>query len=408
MKIAFIGLGAMGLPMARRLATVGGADVVACDIDAGRLALAAEFASTTTSIAEAVAGAEAIFTVLPADQHVHAVVEELAHHVSPGQVYIDFSTIGPATITDAASRFADLGVATVSMALTRSTAAAQAGELVLFAGGLDDELADRFREPFEAMAIDVRRTAGIPGAKALKLANNMIIACIDVAVCEALVLGESLGATAEEVVAALRRNGADSWALVNHIEKYVLPDDLGPGRFSTRYMAKDVQLFSRMALDVGVPAVLAGLVSAQYRGTVAIGLGDHYHMIVKRWQESAAGRHPSTPNDVPVPPSETDLPRELDAIGRALAGIQLLATDDGLAACEATGVPRTEAAAHLLGGSAGNDYLATVAADAPYDGPDHQSMVDGLDRVIDLSEDLAVPSLCYETARRLLRAHLPA
>ncbi len=88
-------------------------------------------------------------------------------------------------------------------------------------------------------------------------------------------------------MSALAENGADSWALHNHIMRYVLPEDLGPGRFSTLYMAKDVRLCAELAASVGLPAFFCGLSRAYYRGSVSHGHGD-YHMIAIRLMESAA------------------------------------------------------------------------------------------------------------------------
>lgn len=396
MRVAFIGMGAMGLPMAGRVAAVEGIDLVACDLNPARLAMAGEFARTTDSVSVAIADADVIFSVVPADAHVLAVAEQIGAHGRPGQVYVDFSTIGPETVDRVARDLAMAGITVVSMALTRSTAAAQAGELVLFGGGMDDELSALLEPALSAMSVEVRACETLGGAKALKLANNMVVAGIDVAVCEAIVLGGAFGLSATEVVAAIGAHGASSWALTNHIETYVLPDDLGPGRFSTNYMAKDVSLFSTMALGQGGPGVLAALVSAQYRGTVAMGFGNHYHMIVRRWQE-LAGRRYGRLGEVLEPTA--DLPRTL---AHSIAGTHIVLSEDALAATTATGVARREGAAHLIAGSAGNAYLEALLADDPRGIPDVETTRHGLDTAIALSEQAHLPSILLAATRALL------
>ncbi len=79
--------------------------------------------------------------MLPADSHVRSVVAEVVETAERGQVFADLSTIAPATIEAVANELADVGVRTLSVAITRGTAAAERGELGLFVGGDDIVLA---------------------------------------------------------------------------------------------------------------------------------------------------------------------------------------------------------------------------------------------------------------------------
>lgn len=405
MRIAFIGLGAMGLPMATRLSQVADIDLTVFDLDDDRLSQARDLGRTATSFADAVDGAEFVFTVLPADRHVRAIVDDMVAHGTRGQTLVDFSTIDPSTILEARDRLAEHGIATVGITLTRSTAAAAAGELVLIAGGLDT-VGDKLDAAFDAMSEDVRDVGGIDTAKAMKLANNMVIACLDVAICEAMVLGATQGLTPADVVEGLKTRGADSWPLRFHIERYVLTDELGPGRFSTHYMAKDVLLYNEMALAQGVPSVLAGVVSSQYRGTVAMGLGDHYHMIVLRWQELAA----SMGDRAPVTADDTRRSATLDLLAGGIRAVQALSSEDALSTVTATGLARVEAAEHLQGASSGSDYLLEVIAQHS-DGLDRaglETIRAELDTLCALAEEVAVPAQMFELARRDAVARLAA
>src|SRR5687767_9020732 len=102
MRIAFIGLGAMGLPIARRLASVADVELILYDLSRDRLDLAQPLGRIARSVAEATAEADAVFSVLPADRHVESVVADIAVAARPGQIYVDFSTIAPATMNRAA------------------------------------------------------------------------------------------------------------------------------------------------------------------------------------------------------------------------------------------------------------------------------------------------------------------
>jgi 3-hydroxyisobutyrate dehydrogenase-like beta-hydroxyacid dehydrogenase len=114
-------------------------------------------------------------------------------------------------------------------------------------------LPEPLRDPFDAMAGDVVIVGSNASAKAFKIVNNMVVAILDILICESIVLAGLAGLPGQAVVDALEDAGVTSWVLQNHIVKYVLPDDLGPGRFSTRYMAKDVSLCNAFARPTPPP-----------------------------------------------------------------------------------------------------------------------------------------------------------
>jgi 3-hydroxyisobutyrate dehydrogenase-like beta-hydroxyacid dehydrogenase len=382
MKIAVIGLGAMGLPIARRLGGAEEIELAVFDLDAGRLATADGIGRTAASAADAARDADAVFTILPADRHVEAVAADVGG--APGRVFADFSTIGPQTIERVAERLAADGSETVSVAITRGAVAAAEGRLALYVGG-DPAAAEALRPAFDAVATEVRHTGGLASAKAVKIANNMVVACLNVAICEALVLGARLGVDARTLTDGLAAGGADSWALRNQIVACVLGDDLGPGHFSTVNMAKDVALFLEMAEAHGTQAQLAGAAAAAYRGTIAHGFGEHYHPVVVRWLERCAGDRP------PVDGGDA-----LPELCRAVVAVQQLASLAALQALEPTGIVPTEAEGHLTSGSAGNESLATVAATMRLDGA---ALAADLGRVLALADRAAVPCQLLETAR---------
>ena len=386
-SLALIGLGAMGEPLARRLADVGGLDLTVFDASPERLAALEGVGRHAASVADAARGADMVFTVLPADPHVEAVTAELS---GPG-ILVDLSTIAPRTIEAVAARLARAGMTTVSVAITRGTAAARRGELALYVG-VDGELPAVVRPALDALASELLLVDGLGGAKAAKIANNMLLACLDIAICEALVLGRRLGLRDEEVTSRLLEAGADSWALRNHVIRHVLADDLGPGHFSTVNMAKDVALFLDLAAGGGEPAPLAGVAAASYRGVIASGLGEHYHPIVIRWLERAAG--PPREGAVPAPGA-------LDAIAAGVVAVQALASREALAVAGRAGIGAAAAAGLLARGSAANPSLERVAH-----GRDGwaATLGDDLAATLALAASAAVPAHMLEAARHALPA----
>jgi len=381
----------MGLPMARNLARTDGIKLTAYDLSGSRLAQAGDIARLASSVADAVQGADAVFTVVPADQHVTAVAREVAAAHAGNRWFADFSTISPATIEEVAAELAAEGTQTISVVLTRSTAAAQAGTLGLFAGGVN-ELPAEIATALSAMASDVFLVGSLGAAKAFKMINNMMVAALDIAINEAIVIGGVAGLEPENVTDALASGGVTSWVLPNHIVRYVLPDDLGPGRFSTRYMAKDVALCSSLARQLGVPAFFAGLASSFYRGCVAFGFGDDYHLKVIRWLEAGA----ATPRNV-----ECDTGEALAALVAGVAAVQSLVSYEGIELARLSGMAPAQAAGHFENGSAGNAGLDWWRTPADERGPSPTvgSLVDGLVPALDLASRLEVPATTFDVAR---------
>lgn len=392
MRIAVVGLGAMGLPVARRLAGSDGVELALFDADPARLDALHDAGRRATSVADAAAGADAVFTILPADAHVEAVTDQLAEHAGEGQVLVDLSTIAPATIERVAARLASAGVATVSATIAGGTLAAKRGELTLFVGG---ELPPTLRPVLDALAVEVRHVGSHGAAKAVKLANNMVLSCLDVAICEALVLGRVAGLAAETVTDHLAEHGADSWALRNHVVRHVLADDLGPGHFSTHHMAKDLRLYVDLAGDCGLAAPLAGAALAAYRGTIAMGLGEHYHPIVIRWLERAA-LAPERGAGIPAADDGDALAR----IGRAVVAFQAVVSVTALATLRRFGVDPATAVGLLAIGSARNESLVAAARHVGGDETlDADVLAGSLAGTLELADRLDVPTTMLEAAR---------
>jgi 3-hydroxyisobutyrate dehydrogenase len=400
-KIAFIGLGAMGLPMARRIALAGDTELVLFDISAEQRDRAAGLGALAGSLQEAVAGADAVFSVVPADRHVDAVVDAFLPVAHAGQVFVDFSTIGPRTMQNAADRLARAGVTTVSAGMTQSIDGARTGTLVLFMGG-PDELPSAIAPAIGAMAAEVRMVGSLGAAKSLKLINNMVNSSINLAVSEALLLGEQVGLTYEETAFALRDQGADSWPLRNHTIKHVLPNDLGPGFFSTNYLMKDLKLGISMLSELGVPAPFAGLALSCLRGAAAQGHGDDYHMIVVRWLEQGANARVG--GGGPVTSSWSGDKKQAErTLVRAVAALQTLFSLDAVTALSRLDVAPLDVARHFEAGSAGNDSLRALRRhlEGAAAGQTPDGLLDDFERVLDLAADTLTPGAAFELGRQV-------
>ena len=192
-KIAFLGLGNMGTPMATRLLAAGH-DVVVWNRTRQRTApLAGAGAAVATTPAAAGAGVEFAITMLTNPEALEQVLfgpDGLAGGLAPGQTLIDMSTVGPEAFRSAAARLPD-GVTAVDAPVRGSIPEAAAGTLHVFVGASDEDFARV--QPVLAVLGDVNHV-GPPGAgAAMKLVVNTTLTASIVALGEALALGSALG-----------------------------------------------------------------------------------------------------------------------------------------------------------------------------------------------------------------------
>ncbi|KAA2248427.1 NAD(P)-dependent oxidoreductase [Solihabitans fulvus] len=195
-KIAFLGLGRMGLPMARRLESTGHTLTV-WNRSAARTT---GFAEVAASPAEAVRDADLVITMLADPAAVEAVVAGFADELPPGAVWIDMSSVGPAAVAEVTRRFPP-GTVVVDAPVMGSVGPAGSGGLTVLAGGHPADL-DRVTPVLETLGRVVR--CGGPGSgAALKLVLiSAVIAGVAV-VGEALALADSLGLPEDLVLRTL-------------------------------------------------------------------------------------------------------------------------------------------------------------------------------------------------------------
>jgi 3-hydroxyisobutyrate dehydrogenase len=192
-KIAFLGLGSMGAPMARRVAAAG-YPLTVWNRSAGR---ADGFAEVAESPVEAVRDAEIVVTMLADPAAVLEVVGAFAPELKPGTVLIEASTIGPAALREVAGLL-PAGVTLVDAPVMGSVDRAASGELSLFVGGEADEVT-----PLLEVFGTVNRTGAVGTGAAMKLV--MINAVVNgvVVIGEAMALADAIGLSAEQVRVAM-------------------------------------------------------------------------------------------------------------------------------------------------------------------------------------------------------------
>ena len=279
-RIAFIGLGNMGLPMARNLLAKG-FEVTGADLSAEALAaLAQAGGAKADGPAAAVAVAEAVVTALPAAQHVRAVYQGeggILAAAPAGTLFIDCSTIDVATAREVAADAAGRGHHMVDAPMSGGVGGATAGTLSFMVGGPEDAFA-RARPLLEAMGRNIFH-AGQPGnGAAAKLCNNLMLAIQMISVAEGMNLAKSLGLPPQVLYDISSTATARCWSLNDYCpEPGPVPAapsnrDYQPG-FAAALMLKDLRLALTAAQKSGVSAPLGAEAAQLYALMDLVGEG---------------------------------------------------------------------------------------------------------------------------------------
>ncbi|WPH18704.1 3-hydroxyisobutyrate dehydrogenase [Variovorax paradoxus] len=284
MKIAFIGLGHMGGPMALNLRKAGFA-VKAFDLsDEACKKYAAEGLAIAASAAESVTDADVVISMLPASAHVEGLFlgsgggkPGLLDSIRAGTLVIDSSTIAAATSRKVADAAAAKGIAMIDAPVSGGTGGAIAGTLTFMAGGEADDL-ERARPVLEKMGANIFHAGGIGAGQTAKICNNMLLGILMIGTSEALALGVANGLDPKVLSEIMRRSSGGNWAL----EKYnPMPGvmETAPasknyaGGFGTDLMLKDLGLAQENATAVRAATPLGGLARSLYAAHSLAGHG---------------------------------------------------------------------------------------------------------------------------------------
>ncbi|QNA83056.1 3-hydroxyisobutyrate dehydrogenase [Sphingomonas sp. So64.6b] len=246
-RVAFIGLGNMGGGMAANLAKKGH-DVRAFDLSADALARAREAGCLpAASVEEALDGAEAVITMLPAGKHVEGVYSDAIFTAAPqSAILIDCSTIDVATAKRVAETAAAKGYAAVDAPVSGGIAAANGGTLTFMVGGSD--AAFERAQPF---LVDMGKAvihAGASGTgQVAKIANNMLLGITMVGTCEAFLLARKLGLDPQKFFDIASVSSGQSWSMTSYaplpgVGPTTPADNDYQGGFATALMLKDLRL----------------------------------------------------------------------------------------------------------------------------------------------------------------------
>lgn len=277
MKVGFIGLGAMGLPMSRNLVRAGHSVVVASR-SRGPVEEAVSFGAEDGGTVEEVArSSEVVMMCVPTSSDVVGVVDQAHAVLTPGKTVIDFSTIDPDVERAQHERVRATGAAYLDAPMSGGTTGAQQGTLTLMVGGDAADL-DRLRDVLAAVARLVVHVGESGMGQVVKLCNNLIYAAQMAATSEATALAVRSGADLTKLHEVLVNSSGDCVAVRTRLPvPGVVPDSPAsnswkPG-FMTDLMAKDLDLALQYAAKSGVPLTTTALARQLLTATSRAGHG---------------------------------------------------------------------------------------------------------------------------------------
>jgi len=264
-RLGFIGLGAMGLPMAKNLVNHG----YELHITANRNRepveqLARAGATEHDSIRDVVSNCDVLITILPTDREMESVLlsQQTLDALRPGMLLIEMTSGTPAMMKRVADAYASKGVRVLDGPVSGGTVGAEQGTLTVMVGG--DEATLEAAKPFlTPMAKNILPVGGVGAGKAIKAINQMMAAVHMAVLTEAAALAEKLDIDPDALKTVIGSSSGSSWMLMNRLDMLV-NRNFQPG-FKLALMRKDVEIAVSEAGELNLPIAEAAL--SLYRET---------------------------------------------------------------------------------------------------------------------------------------------
>jgi 2-hydroxy-3-oxopropionate reductase len=293
MKLGFIGLGVMGAPMAAHLVAAGH-DVSGYDVTpAAREKLQAAGGRAATGVADAVAGADVVITMLPNHPQVEDVVLAaggVLDTAEPGTLLIDMSTIRPETSIAVAEAARDKKIRVLDAPVSGGQAGAEQASLSIMVGGSEEDF-DAAKPVLEAVGKTIVHVGPHGAGQVVKAANQLVVGGIYGLVAEAIVLLEASGVDAAVGLDVLAGGLAGS-RILELKRKSMVERQFAPGfRIDLHHKDMGIALAAARQADVALP--LTGLVAQLVAAGRAMGYGSLDHSALLKVVEQLSGRVPA-------------------------------------------------------------------------------------------------------------------
>lgn len=287
--IGFIGLGNMGLGMARNLQKAGFL-LVAHDVKPEPLQEVQRAGAVIAASPREIARKARISILVVLNfQQIEEVVfgkEGMSGGLKAGDIIIASSTIAPAQIQSLGKKLEPVGVKVLDAPISGGKEGAQAGTLSIMVGG-EKEGFEKCREVFEAMGKNIYYLGPLGSGLILKLVNNLLVAVNNLAVAEAVTLGTQAGLDPKKILEVIPKSAGDSWMFRNRAYRMVDRDFACRGELDI--LVKDLGYVLEMAKSVKLPLVLSSLAREIYQMASNLNHGKEDDSAVVKAVEAMAG-----------------------------------------------------------------------------------------------------------------------
>jgi 3-hydroxyisobutyrate dehydrogenase len=290
-KIGFIGLGAMGKPMAQNLLKAS-YQLTIFDINPRPVAeLGAWGAEKRETPAQVAKDAEVVITMLPADEEVKAVIlgeEGVLSGAKAGLVIIDMSSIAPHTSMLIAAEANKKGVKFLDAPVSGGTVGAEKATLTIMVGG-EKELLEAHRDILQTLGKTIYHVGGVGMGETVKMVNQMLVGINMAGIAEALVMGTKLGVAPEVLYQIIRASSGNSFLIDHRVPEYILKGDFTQPGFAIDLLRKDLGLALESAKVAKIPLFMASQAYQYYTRASAEGLGKKDMSAIIELIEETAG-----------------------------------------------------------------------------------------------------------------------
>jgi 3-hydroxyisobutyrate dehydrogenase len=280
MRIGFIGLGAMGRPMALNLQRAGH------EVQAHDLRRVEGFPGWKASAAEAVRGCEVLFTSLPGPNEVAALAKELAEAIPAGAAWFDLSTNSPDTVRRLHHELPRLSF--LDAPVSGGPRGAETGKLAIWVGG-DEAVFRKYEAVLKSIGDQVLYVGPIGAGTVAKLAHNCASFSVQAALAEIFTLGVKAGVEPAALFRALRQGASGRKRTFDRLAEHFLPGKYDPAAFSLRLAYKDVSLALELARKSGVPMRIGEIALAELAEAMGRGWEERDCRVAMTLQEERAG-----------------------------------------------------------------------------------------------------------------------
>lgn len=281
-RVAFIGLGAMGQPMAHHLISAG-FELVGFDLaQEARSSLAAAGGRAAETISEAMVGADHVITMLPNGKIVRDALlgGNACGGLKPNAIVVDMSSSAPNDTRELGVELASRGLRLVDAPVSGGVKRAVSGTLTIMAGGADADI-DEVEPVLKAIGHQVFRTGPVGSGHAMKAINNFVSGAGVLAAIEAVVLGRSFGLEPDTIVDILNSSSGKNNATEVKMKQFILSETFGSG-FALGLMAKDIRIAADLANTLGMRLdALASTADAWDAAQKVLGPSEDHTRIIK-------------------------------------------------------------------------------------------------------------------------------